>query len=145
MIFIEFSSLVAVSEFPVKSPITLPVNSLTFISAYTDPNFNSIFNEEEFQAQVKSSPVPPSNVIPALFNTAFVLFPLFNLILKSFISTVVLFTVVVVPETCKLPVITRVSPDDDPIIIFSFVSDPFTDSKFCNLCNKLAFETSSYV
>ena len=50
----------------------------------------------------------------------------------------------VVPETCKLPVITIVSPGSVPITIFS--SDvPPPDSSAANLVNKFAFDISSNV
>ena len=58
--------------------------------------------------------------------------------------TVVESTVVVVPETCKLPVITIVSPESVPITMFSFEAPP-EDSKFASLVNKLALLTSTSV
>ena len=51
-------------------------------------------------------------------------------------------TVVVVPATLKLPVITIVSPESAPITMFSFAAPP-EDSKAANLVSKLAFETST--
>ena len=53
---------------------------------------------------------------------------------KSIVSEL---TVVVVPDTVKLPVITIVSPASFPIVIFSF-ADPPEDSKFASLVSKLA-------
>ena len=58
--------------------------------------------------------------------------------------TVVEFTVVVVPETCKLPVITIVSPLSAPIVMFSFDAPP-DDSKLASLVNKFALLTSTSV
>ena len=55
--------------------------------------------------------------------------------------TVVELTVVVVPETCKLPVITIVSPLSIPIVIFSSAA-PLVDCKFAKAVNKFALLTS---
>ena len=58
--------------------------------------------------------------------------------------TVVEFTVVVVPETCKLPVITIVSPLSAPIVMFSS-AEPLDDSNAANLVYKFALLTSTSV
>ena len=65
-----------------------------------------------------------------------------NTMLLSAIFTVSEFTVVVVPDTCKLPVITIVSPESVPITMFSSAAPP-EDSKFARAVNKLALLTSS--
>ena len=57
---------------------------------------------------------------------------------------VVLLTVVSVPLTCKLPVITIVSPESVPMKIL--LSDvPPLDSSAANFVNKFAFDISSKV